>query len=137
MRAFSPRIVTPRIVILALAAALGACPASSIHSSSDAGADTVAVVEGECAIASGVDGGGTADAGAVEYLQHIGCTADFEALASAPLDSTLPGARSVKVVLDQADGDALYFQNSVLYQIHYAFASTHLSGNGSITTGSS
>lgn len=63
-----------------------------------------------------------------EYLQHVGCTEDFQALASEPLDSTLPGARSVKVVQDHAGSDALYFQNSVLYQIHYDFVSTHLSG---------
>jgi hypothetical protein len=64
-----------------------------------------------------------------EFVQYIGCSADFEALASEPLDSSLPGARSVKVVQDHADSDALYFQNSVLYQIHYEFVSTHLSGD--------
>ncbi|MEZ4448774.1 MAG: PEP/pyruvate-binding domain-containing protein [Nannocystaceae bacterium] len=66
---------------------------------------------------------------APEYLQHLGCAADFDALASLPIDQNLPGARSVKVVQDHADGDALYFQNSVLYQIHYDFVSTHLSGD--------
>lgn len=63
-----------------------------------------------------------------EYLRHVGCTEDFQALASEPLDSTLPGARSVKVVQDHAGSDAVYFQNSVLYEIHYEFVSTHLSG---------
>lgn len=48
-------------------------------------------------------------------------------MASAPLDSSLPGARSVKVVLDQYD-DGLYFQNSTRYKIHYEFVSAHLSG---------
>jgi hypothetical protein len=80
------------------------------------------IVEGTCEIGSGSQ--------APEYLQHIGCTADFQALASERLDATLPGARSTKVVLDQANGNALYFQNSVKYQIHYQFASSHLSGNG-------
>ena len=47
-----------------------------------------------------------------------------------PLDQSIPGARSTKVVLDQLDGDKLYFQNSKKYQIHYEFASAHLSGNG-------
>ncbi len=65
-----------------------------------------------------------------ESLPRVGCLADFEALASAPIDATLPGARSVKVVLDQADKNALYFQNSVLYKIHYEFVSKHLSGDG-------
>ncbi|WP_437712389.1 PEP/pyruvate-binding domain-containing protein [Sorangium sp. So ce448] len=87
-------------------------------------------------------GGGTDDPGvtgevcerknadeSTEFLKRVGCAADFEALASAPIDATLPGARSVKVVLDQADQNALYFQNSVLYLIHYDFVSTHLSGD--------
>lgn len=63
-----------------------------------------------------------------ESLDHLGCMSDFEVLASEPLDATLPGARSVKVVQDHADADALYFQNSVTYPIHYDFVSTHLSG---------
>jgi hypothetical protein len=60
----------------------------------------------------------------------IGCQTDFERLASQPLDISIPGARSVKFVLDQVDGDALYFQNSEKFKIHWAFASSHLSGNG-------
>jgi Pyruvate phosphate dikinase, AMP/ATP-binding domain len=87
------------------------------------------IMEGLCQIdsTSGPDAG--ADGGATtEFLKQIGCTSDFQALASAPIDVSLPGARSVKVVLDQADGNALYFQNSVLYKVHYQFASTHLSG---------
>ncbi|MFV8751740.1 PEP/pyruvate-binding domain-containing protein [Nannocystaceae bacterium ST9] len=63
-----------------------------------------------------------------ESLEHLGCMADFDLLASEPLDATLPGARSVKVVQDHADADALHFQNSVTYPIHYDFVSTHLSG---------
>ena len=65
-----------------------------------------------------------------DFLRRIGCRKDFDALASEPLDASIPGARSVKVVLDTLDGDALYFQNSKKYQIHYEFASAHLSGNG-------
>ncbi|MDI3284484.1 PEP/pyruvate-binding domain-containing protein [Polyangium sp. 15x6] len=75
----------------------------------------------ECQLASGSE--------SPEFLQVIGCNGDFQALASEPLRADLPGARSVKVVLDQADDNALYFQNSVLYKIHYEFASKHLSGN--------
>src|SRR6266481_4219396 len=77
------------------------------------------VVEGVCQIAA--DAGAVLDAGpddaeadaagdagakaasATPFLREIGCTSDFQALASAPLDVSLPGARSVKVVLDQAD----------------------------------
>jgi hypothetical protein len=69
-----------------------------------------------------------AGAASPDFLAKLGCFEDFKALASEPLDATIPGARSVKVVLDQFDGDKLYFQNSVKFQIHYAFASKYLGG---------
>jgi hypothetical protein len=65
-----------------------------------------------------------------EFLSVVGCRADFERLASAPLSSTLPGARSTKVVYDRQGGADVFYQNSVLYPLHYDFASAHLSGNG-------
>jgi hypothetical protein len=104
-----------------LGALLGACDGSrpALPAAS-------AVVEGKCEIPPGSITDGTTS---TEYVQHIGCTADFQSLASAPIDASIPGARSVKVVFDTADG-AQYFQNSVLYEVHYDFASTHLSGNG-------
>lgn len=71
----------------------------------------------------------SAEGSAAEFASRIGCRADFEALASIPVNASLPGARSTKVVFDTVSG-TLYFQNSRLYEIHYAFASTHLSGNG-------
>jgi len=75
--------------------------------------------------ASSDDGGASA---APDYLSEIGCASDFEVLASQPLDATIPGARSGKIVLDQYDDDALYFQNSNKYEIHHQFASKFLSG---------
>lgn len=63
-----------------------------------------------------------------DSLRKIGCTKDFDTLASEPLDDSIPGARSGKVVLDQLDGDSLYFQNSNKYATHYQFASKFLSG---------
>ncbi len=102
----------------------GACGKSA---SSDAPSGEV--VEGSCEIAASDVDRATGNA-STEFLKHVGCSADFDALASVPIDASIPGARSVKVVLDTADGDNQYFQNSVLYQVHYDFASTHLSGNG-------
>ena len=64
------------------------------------------------------------------FASQIGCFDDFDALASAPLDASIPGARSVKTVIDRTDSSELYFQNSVLYPIHWDFASAHLSGDG-------
>ncbi|MFO0723704.1 MAG: PEP/pyruvate-binding domain-containing protein [Myxococcota bacterium] len=80
----------------------------------------VELTEGACTVA-------TASA-APDFLSEIPCKADFQALASAPLDSSIPGARSGKVVLDQIGGDTLYFQNSRRFPIHHDFTSTHLSG---------
>lgn len=80
-----------------------------------------AIPEGNCVI----------DQAAVpKFVRELGCTADFTALASDPLDVSIPGARSTKIVLDTQDGDALYFQNTNIYKIHYDFALANLSGNG-------
>jgi pyruvate,water dikinase len=99
-----------------------------------------------CAASSGCSGGGDADAGTTwecvipeadggpdggagpEFSAQIGCKEDFEKLSAAPMSAAISGARSVKTVIDQADGDAMYFQNTELYPIHYDFCSTHLSG---------
>jgi hypothetical protein len=70
---------------------------------------------------------------APDFVQHLGCKADFDALASVPLDATIPGARSTKVIVDQLDTEyenELYFQNSTRFKIHWDFASSHLSGKG-------
>lgn len=101
---------TTLTLVVALSAALPAC----------GGDDEVGEpVEGPC----------EATAAAPDYLARIGCRADFMAVSSEPLDTSIPGARSVKVVLDRHDG-ALYFQNSKTYLIHHQFASAHLSGRG-------
>jgi len=70
-----------------------------------------------------------ADSGA-PFAHELGCRDDFDQLASAPLDASLPGARSVKTVIDRLDESRLYFQDSETYRIHHEFASAHLSGDG-------
>ena len=67
---------------------------------------------------------------APDWADQIGCQADFDALASLPLDASIPGARSVKTVIDQLDMGRLYFQNSQRFLIHWEFAHAHLSGMG-------
>ncbi len=61
---------------------------------------------------------------------QLGCEADYDILASEPTDASIPGATSVKTIVDRADDETLYFQNSKRYCIHWDFASSHLSGNG-------
>jgi hypothetical protein len=70
------------------------------------------------------------DENGTPFSTQLGCTDDFNLLASEPLDASIPGARSAKTVVDRRDGNALYFQNSQDYPIHYAFCSEHLSGDG-------
>ena len=81
----------------------------------------VPLVEWDCVLEADAD---------VDYAKQLGCQGDFDQLASLPLDASIPGARSVKTVVDQIDGDELYFQNSVKYPIHWEFAFNNLSGNG-------
>jgi hypothetical protein len=65
-----------------------------------------------------------------DFAQQLGCQGDYDILSSEPADASIPGATSVKTVIDRVDGNALYFQNSKRYCIHWDFASSHLSGNG-------
>ncbi|MEZ4266513.1 MAG: PEP/pyruvate-binding domain-containing protein [Myxococcota bacterium] len=65
-----------------------------------------------------------------DWAPTLGCEADFRTLASEPVDASIPGALSLKTVIDRVTGDTLHFQNSKRFPIHYAFASTHLSGAG-------
>jgi hypothetical protein len=63
-----------------------------------------------------------------DYVLKTGCEADFHALASRPLDASIPGARSGKVVYDLRT-ETLYFQNSNRYAIHYEFTTATLGPN--------
>ncbi len=71
-----------------------------------------------------------ADSAAPDFLQQVGCESDFLALASVPLDASIPGARSLKTVLDRFDDNALFFQNSTKYKVHYDFCLEHRNGDG-------
>jgi hypothetical protein len=62
-----------------------------------------------------------------ESLSEIGCRSDFDTLAAAPTNTSLPGAMSGKFLLDRVDDSKIYFQNTNEFKIHYEFASTHLS----------
>jgi hypothetical protein len=67
----------------------------------------------------------------VHSLDKVGCRADYDILASEPLDKSIPGARSAKVILDLCadnlcETKKLHFQNSNLYPIHFQFATKFL-----------
>jgi hypothetical protein len=108
------------MILLAGMAAIAAC--GGPDEAAPTPAPPATALPQACEIAAG--------APAPDFLRRLGCQGDFDALASEPLDASIPGARATKVVIDTLDGDALYFQNSKKYKIHHQFASAHLSGNG-------
>ena len=121
---------TKLILCAALLATIAACgdDVAGTDGGVDAGPDAFQVTEGACQI--------TDSANAPDSLATVTCGDDFATLASQLLDATLPGSKSVKVIVDQLGGDALYFMNTVRYEIHYEFASTHLSGGSLPVVGS-
>lgn len=130
------RIATAPLHVLALSLALSVMVLSACSE-----AEPKAPVDEQREPAARPDGGrADADAGGgqvveracvlsatADFARQIGCKADFAKLASIPVVADVPGASSVKVVLDQSDADALYFQNSTKYRLHYDFASKHVS----------
>ena len=59
-------------------------------------------------------------------LDQLSCREEFDLLATRPLDSSLPGAFTIKTIIDQAQEDAVYFLDTERYPIHQRFASEHL-----------
>jgi hypothetical protein len=64
-----------------------------------------------------------------DSAHQLGCEDDFAKLASLPVDVTIPGARSIKTLVDRADDEKLWFANSVEYPIHWEFAAEFLNGD--------
>ena len=83
---------------------LGACAGDQGHGMPGGGSGADPVACGACL--KGVEHDGSLT---------IGCRADFEALASDPLDASIPGARSTKTIIDRVNDDTLVFTNSGLY----------------------
>ena len=103
---------------VSLVALVFAC-GSSTPAEPDAGpVDWGNWTEGECVIPEGET---------PDHSAALGCLADFEALASRPMDASIPGARSSKTVVDTIQGGVLYFTNSEKYPMHWFFAKDHLS----------
>lgn len=58
--------------------------------------------------------------------ERLHCLAEFRAQAARPLDSALPGAYTVKTIIDQVSADRVYFQDTLTYPLHRAFAVAQL-----------
>jgi hypothetical protein len=70
--------------------------------------------------------GSTQGCDAEPSAARMGCQEDFDALASLPSDASIPGARSVKTVVDQSSDNNLTFMNSVRYPIHWDYCYNYL-----------
>ena len=84
---------------------------------------------GVCVLAScgGGEGLGPCEPqGEPPSLSQISCREEFDLLATRPLDSSLPGAFTIKTIIDQAQDDAVYFLDTERYPIHQRFAVEHL-----------
>lgn len=66
------------------------------------------------------------DRGPLPSRARLGCAAEFEAQAARPLDAALPGAFTVKTIIDRQAGDAAYFLDTNAYPLHRGFAVEHL-----------
>jgi len=120
-----------QVIVLMLAAAAAAC--SSEKTSNPTAAVIGTIEEGVCVLDESSDAG-TSTATAPKYLSELGCSNDYNALASVPMDTSLTGARSTKVVLDTVNDNTLYFQNSQLYSVHFEFVKANLKNAGDSNT---
>lgn len=60
------------------------------------------------------------------FRSELRCADELAAQGARPLDASLPGAVTVKTIIDRADDDAVYFQDTQRYPVHRAFAIAHL-----------
>jgi len=72
------------------------------------------------------DGAAPCESTTQPWRARLGCAEEFEAQAARPLDAALPGARTVKTIVDQTDGDAIYFMDTASYPLHSTFAVDYL-----------
>jgi len=124
----SVRMLGGLLVVLVAAGCGGGSSGQTTAQKCQLSADVLASAD-----ANSTNTGGSAEV--PDYLMVLGCMGDFTALASLPLDQSIPGGISAKVVYDTADSPAsLYYQNSKRFSIHYQFAAADLSGANSGST---
>ena len=64
--------------------------------------------------------------GAVPGRNRLVCQAEFEAQADRPFDASLPGALTMKTLIDRADGNKPWLVDTVAFPLHRLFAVAHL-----------
>jgi pyruvate,water dikinase len=77
------------------------------------------------AIACG-DAPATCETERLPFRSELHCEAELEAEAARPLDASLPGALTVKTIIDRAHDNSVTFQDTNAYAVHSKFAIEHL-----------
>ncbi len=78
------------------------------------------------AACGGDDGPAPCEPVRVPFRQELRCAEELAAQGARPLDASLPGAVTVKTIVDRAADDAVYFQDTEGYPVHRRFAVEHL-----------
>ena len=58
----------------------------------------------------------------VAFRTELSCEAELRAQATRPLDAALPGAITIKTIVDRAQDDRVTFQDTAAYPVHSRFA---------------
>ncbi|MGE0549245.1 MAG: PEP/pyruvate-binding domain-containing protein [Kofleriaceae bacterium] len=66
------------------------------------------------------------ETGTLAARTELRCEQELRAQAARPLDASLPGAITIKTIVDRANGDSLTFQDTGSYPLHRSFAVDHL-----------
>jgi pyruvate, water dikinase len=66
------------------------------------------------------------DRGPLPSRARLACEAEWVAQAARPLDASLPGARTVKTIIDRQRGDGVHFMDTNAFPLHGPFARQHL-----------
>jgi hypothetical protein len=62
----------------------------------------------------------------VAFRTELSCEAELAAQATRPLDAALPGAITIKTIVDRAQDHRVTFQDTAAYPVHSRFAIEHL-----------
>lgn len=85
-------------------------------------ADGGGVIRFAIVVLAGCGGGGVCEMERVASREALRCEGEMSAQGARPLDEALPGAITVKTIVDRADGERVYFQDTERYPVHRRFA---------------
>lgn len=61
-----------------------------------------------------------------DWIKHLGCERDYRLLWDERDDAVFARTRTINWLIDREDDDRVFFINSVVWRLHYSFASAYL-----------